>query len=303
MKRFFTQLGNVFLNAAKETTTTEVYALVGKSGTGKSFRARLIADTRNIEAIIDDGLLIYQGKIIAGKSAKQTKHYISAVKTAMFNEPEHRTEIVSALEAHQFDKILLLGTSDRMILRNCTTLNLPEPNKIIRIEDIASKREIDAAIHDRKVHGRHIIPLPVIEVKQAYPKLMAHAIKVLFDRALHKKSYDKTIVRPHFHRKGEITISEAALTQMILHCVREKAPTIVIRKIKIKLNDKGYIIKMRVSLSYGNEAANTCQELHDYVIRQIENFTGITISELDIHIESVDEGETIQHRASKVGAA
>lgn len=297
MKRFLSQIGNVFQNPPKKTAPAEIYALVGKSGTGKSFRARLIADARKIEAIIDDGLLIYQGKIIAGKSAKQTKHYISAVKTAMFNEAEHRAEVTSALESHQFDKILLLGTSDRMILRNCTTLNLPEPREIIRIEDVASKREIDAAIHDRKVHGRHIIPLPVIEVKQAYPKLMAHAIKVLFDRALHKKSYDKTIVRPHFHLKGEITISEAALTQMILHCVREKAPTIVIRKIKIKPDDKGYVIKMRVSLSYGNEAAHTCQELHDYVIRQIESFTGITIAELSIHIESVDEVETLQRRA------
>ena len=270
-----------------EPKVPEVFALVGKSGTGKSFRARLIADSRGIDAIIDDGLLIHEGKIVAGRSAKETEHYIAAVKTAMFNNPEHLSEVIAALKAAEFDKVLLLGTSDRMILRNCETLQLPSPQEIIKIEDVATREEIEAAIHDRKAHGKHIIPLPVIEVKQAYPKLVAHAIKVFFDRARQKKGYEKTIVRPRFHSKGTVTISEVALTQMILHCMREKAPRLEIRKIRIAQSDEGYRIKMRISLPFGTEAANTCQELHDYAIRQVEAYTGIQIRALDIHIEAV----------------
>lgn len=116
----------------------EVFALVGKAGSGKSFRARLVADTHNIPAIIDDGLLIHEGKIIAGCSAKEKEHFIAAVKTAMFNDSAHREAVVRALAEAQFPRVLLLGTSDRMILRNCLTLGLPEPANIIRIEEIAS---------------------------------------------------------------------------------------------------------------------------------------------------------------------
>ena len=47
----------------------KVFALVGKSGTGKSFRAKLIAEKYGIEVIIDDGLIIKDNSIIAGKSA------------------------------------------------------------------------------------------------------------------------------------------------------------------------------------------------------------------------------------------
>jgi adenylate kinase family enzyme len=36
----------------------KVYALVGDSGTGKSFRAKLLAQKYGIELILDDGLLI-----------------------------------------------------------------------------------------------------------------------------------------------------------------------------------------------------------------------------------------------------
>ena len=53
-----------------------VFALVGESGTGKSFRSKLLAEQYSIEAMIDDGLLIQDEKIIAGRSAKREKTYM-----------------------------------------------------------------------------------------------------------------------------------------------------------------------------------------------------------------------------------
>ena len=280
-----------FRPRVKGARQMEVFALIGKAGTGKSFRARLVADTHSIPAIIDDGLLIHEGKIIAGRSAKEKEHYIAAVKTAMFNDPEHRQELIQALSDARFSKVLLLGTSDRMILRNCLTLGLPEPQKIIRIEEIASKEKIAEAIRQRKTKGQHVIPLPVVEVKQAYPKLVAHAIKVWFDQMVHRNHYDKTVVRPGYQRKGEVTISESALVQMILHCIREKVPSLELQRVRIKHRVEGYDIKMVLSLAYGIQAAHSCQELHDYTIRKIEEFAGISICKLSLHIDAVRENE------------
>ena len=42
----------------------KVYAFVGPSGTGKSYRAQMVASEKNIEYIIDDGLLISNNKVI-----------------------------------------------------------------------------------------------------------------------------------------------------------------------------------------------------------------------------------------------
>ena len=58
----------------------KVFALVGRSGTGKSFRAKLVAQKYGMELIIDDGLLISDQKIIAGKSAKKETAYLSSNK-------------------------------------------------------------------------------------------------------------------------------------------------------------------------------------------------------------------------------
>ena len=57
-----------FVNSFKKV---QVYALVGESGTGKSFRSKLLAEEYGIHAIIDDGLLIQDDKIVAGRSAKR----------------------------------------------------------------------------------------------------------------------------------------------------------------------------------------------------------------------------------------
>ena len=49
----------------------QVYAFVGPSGTGKSYRAGLVASEHEINYIIDDGLFIKENEIIAGNSAKK----------------------------------------------------------------------------------------------------------------------------------------------------------------------------------------------------------------------------------------
>ena len=51
----------------------KVYSLTGVSGTGKSFQALNLCDELKINAIVDDGLFIYNEKVEAGHSAKREK--------------------------------------------------------------------------------------------------------------------------------------------------------------------------------------------------------------------------------------
>ena len=60
----------------------KVYAFVGPSGTGKSYRAQMVANEKGINYIIDDGLLISGNEVLAGISAKKaptkkTRKYIN----------------------------------------------------------------------------------------------------------------------------------------------------------------------------------------------------------------------------------
>ena len=75
----------------------KVYALVGKSGTGKSYQAGNVCRDRNIESIIDDGLYIYKTSSIFGVSAKMSPTIIGAIKTALFTEESHCAEVTRAI--------------------------------------------------------------------------------------------------------------------------------------------------------------------------------------------------------------
>ena len=167
------------LNFVKGIT---VYALVGGSGTGKSYRAKLIAQKHGLEAIIDDGLLIRDDKILAGHSAKKEKTYLGAVRVALFDEKKHRDEIAKTIQKLKIKKILILGTSEKMVNKIASRLQLPVPSKIIKIEEIATQEEINTAIRSRNVEGKHVIPVPSIEVKKTYPQIFSNTMHDFFSK-------------------------------------------------------------------------------------------------------------------------
>jgi adenylate kinase family enzyme len=157
----------------------KVFALIGNSGTGKSFRAKLIAQKYEIDYIIDDGLLIRDDRILAGHSAKKEKTFMAAIKVALFDEKAHRDEVAKKLQGEKTKRILILGTSEKMVNKIASRLQLPAPSKIIRIEDVSTQEEIEKAMHTRQIEGKHVIPVPSIEIKKSYPNIFFTAIKIL----------------------------------------------------------------------------------------------------------------------------
>jgi adenylate kinase family enzyme len=181
------------------------FALVGKSGTGKSFKARQVARRFRIDLIIDDGLLIKGQKIIAGKSAKREKGILSAIKTAVFANAEQIAEVRRALDQHTYRRVLVIGTSRKMIQRIASTLGLLPLHRIIRIEEVATREEIARALKIRADQGKHIIPVPGVEVKRNYPHIFFESVKILLKekRVLRKREaevVEKTVVRPEYSR-------------------------------------------------------------------------------------------------------
>lgn len=272
-----------------------VYALVGESGTGKSFRSKILAEQYGIHAIIDDGLLIIDEKIIAGHSAKREKTYMGAVRAALFDDKEQRDDVAKAFKKSHVKKILLLGTSEKMVSKIAMRLQLPQPQKIIHIEEIASKEDIEKAVKSRQVEGKHVIPVPSIEVQKTYPQIFSNSLHDFFSKknifnknnSNKGKMIEKSIVQPEFSKKGRIEISEAALTQMVMHCVQESAPDVKIKKISIKTNARGYRLVVTIDVPFGTQLTGKVHKLQQYIIDKIETFTGILIEEVSIVIDKI----------------
>ncbi len=272
----------------------KVYALVGESGTGKSFRSKLVAQKYGIEMIIDDGLLIHEDKILAGHSAKREQTFLAAVRVALFDDKSHRDDIARALQADPFKKILILGTSEKMVTKIATRLQLPHPQKIIRIEEIATQEEIDKAIRSRRVEGKHVIPVPSIEVQRNYPQIFYDRVRVFLKRKsnplpgmAHSKIYEKSVVRPEFSKTGRVTISEAALSQMVIHCVGEFDEQIRIKKLTIKTDSRGYKLVIVIDVPFGTQLTGKIHKMQGYIVENIERYTGILIEDVHIIIDKI----------------
>lgn len=196
-----------------------LYALVGPSGTGKSTSALLVAHEHNIPAIIDDGLLIYKGKRIAGSSAKFEKNYITAVKRATLHIPEHREEVLKAIKHHKIKKLLIIGTSKRMVDKIADTLKLGPISRYIDVSDIRTPSEIKMALYVRNTQGKHVIPVPYMQIEQNFFRKMIMKGKQLFS---HKREYigETTIVHPDF-TQGTIHISDKVFKAIVERTVNQ----------------------------------------------------------------------------------
>ena len=266
----------------------KVYAFVGPSGTGKSYRAQMVASEKEIHFIIDDGLLIKDNEIIAGTSAKKAPTKIETVKHALFYESEEKKPIEKAIKKYKPDKILILGTSDGMVQKIANNLGLPEVSNTIYINDVATEEEIQTARNMRVTEGKHVIPVPTFELKKDFSGYLLDPLQIFKSKGKGQKPYisEKTIIRP-FSYLGKFTISDTVFRQ-ITECIAEKMPEIhkVIRT-RASSTEAGPSIYMEVSVMYGCNIQNTLKEFKEKARREIENLTAMNVIELDVVAKSI----------------
>lgn len=191
----------------------EVFSLSGSSGTGKSTSALAFAHKHHIPAIIDDGLLIFNGEKLAGTSAKFEKNSLTAVKRATFFFEDHAQEVQKAIKNYYISRILIIGTSDRMVRLIANRLNIGDIDHYYHVEDIRTSSEIKIAQFIRKTEGKHIIPIPYKQVDQSFfKKLVQRGIEIFSPRK--ERIGETTIVHPDFHR-GSTHITKRAFKDIV----------------------------------------------------------------------------------------
>lgn len=287
------KLKSVYYHLVWTIKGVQIFALIGRSGTGKSFRAQLIAQKYGIDFIVDDGLLIKDQNILAGKSAKKEKYRFTATKTAIFTDPAHAKEVKSALQSENFKRILIIGISEKMVRRIVQRLDLPHPHKIINIDEVSTQKEIEIARQARTSEGKHIIPVPSVEVKRNYPHIFFESVKIWIRKRLGMKRGDhmieKTVVWPEFAGRGKVSIHERSLGQMVLHCVSEFDPTLRILKIIVKADRHRFGLEVILDVPYGTQIAGNIHTLRRYILENIERFTGLILEEVNITIGRVSK--------------
>ncbi len=270
----------------------EVIALVGPSGTGKSHRAALLAHQTGADIIIDDGLIIKNNQIVAGISAKKQPTRIGAIKTALFTEEKFREEARKTIKELAPDKVLILGTSEKMAAKIAQRLGLPGISRFISINEIASPKEIRKARIMRNQHSKHVIPAPTVEVKKTFPETIINPLQVFMRRKEHlghKSWLEQSIVRPTFTMYGKLTISQHALKTIATRAARKIPGVAGVKRVDIIRRDNEVEIKVEIEIlaGLGINLSNTSREVQHYVKQQVEYMTGLTVTSVNVTVTGI----------------
>lgn len=269
----------------------EVVAFVGPSGTGKSHRALGVAFDNQCDGIIDDGLLIKGSHILAGTSAKNEDNKIQAVKRAIFTDKEHTQNVRAALAQSGIRRLLIIATSDNMIGKIVQRLGLPDPVKTVYISDIATKAEIKRAKYSRLHDGKHIVPVPSVELKQHFTGYFADLPYNIFagDRQKNLES-GRSIVRPTFSFYGKLLIADKAVEDIIRLIADKDTDVDKLLSISVRRrsdNSRGIVIKLELSLYYGVQIFAATRKLQAKIKQRIEYMTAMKVNHVNVSVRTL----------------
>ena len=301
----------------------EVYTLTGPSGTGKSFRAMDICKEFNIDGVIDDGLFIYKGTVIAGESAKRAGTKVGAIKAAIFNDEEKAGKVAAAIKAKRPESILVLGTSDEMAdliierleinrfkkgrfkkiagpgkrvfgkdnskgdrLRSTKTKGAKGDVHRIYIEDITTEEERMEARKQRKNYGKHVIPAPAMELKRSFAGYFLDSLGLFKGRA--HATAERTVVRPTYSYYGDYILSDKVITD-ICEIAAEDEPAIKgVIMVNQEPSPEDYIINIALKISSRCSLWDDVMKYQKKVNDMVEEMTAFNVSEVNIEIRGVE---------------
>lgn len=267
----------------------EIIGFVGASGTGKSYRSVMLAQRVQADAMIDDGLLISKNKVIAGRSGKREATRLASVRCALFVDKTHCREVADAIKAHQLERILILGTSEAMVERIANQLELGKVASFIHIEEVATAEEIALANRMRTEEGKHVIPVPVFEIKKDFSGYFLHPwerLKNSFAKGTVDES-ERSIVRPSFSYMGEYTISDNVIRAIAGYEAMRSPETYKVNRVEVRPSAHGVHLDVAVTLVYGCDIIRVARKIQTAIQKGIEENTSVNARKIHIAIKKL----------------
>jgi len=265
----------------------KVYALVGKSGSGKSYQAMNICGELNIESIIDDGLLVYGNTVAGGISAKRQVTKIGAIRTALFTNNDHRLLVSEKIKELNIETILILGTSDGMVKRIADRLDLPAIEKTVYIEDITTEGERSIAHKQRHELGKHVIPVPTFQIKREFSGYFLDPLKIFRQWGNKEMFSEKSVVRPTYSYLGEYIISQKAISDIIQYIGMNTEGVHTIIRVDASTTHTGVEITVLAILNYGCKVIDSAKNLQSNISSGVETMTAFNIETVNVEVRGL----------------
>ncbi len=272
----------------------EIWTLTGPSGTGKSFRAMDITQNYGIDGVIDDGLFIYKGRVIAGESAKLAATKVGAIKAAIFNDSGKAEAMSRAIRMKAPESLLVLGTSDEMADLIIERLGLetgPGPVHRIYIEDITTEDERTEARAQRVNYGKHVIPAPALDLKRSFAGYFLDALGLFKGRLKHQD--EKTVVRPSFSYIGEYVLSEKVISDIVRIVAEDDRAVCDVILVTQDPSPGNYVVNVAVRIRSSCSLWDDLMKFQQKIKDAVERMTAFNVAEVNVEVRGIEYGGRI----------
>lgn len=249
----------------------------------------MVADRYKADAIIDDGLLIIDGRIVAGISAKRERTRMAAVKRAIFYDPDHARDVKTAIATHTLGTLLVLGTSRNMVKHILAALDLADLSvQWVHISDVASNEEIEIALRVRSNEGKHVIPAPTLEVRKTFSGYLVAPLSYMFHGRSRAMVVEKSIVRPTFSSFGRFYIADTVVSAIAAHVCRRVPGISRVLRVLVESGAEGVAITLDVTLGTTADWLRVLERVQQEVHQRIAFGTALNILRVDVHARKLE---------------
>ncbi len=269
----------------------KIYALTGESGSGKSYRAAWLAGTLGIKYIIDDGLLISEGGVVAGSSAKKEKTKMGSTKKAIFFNDADAAAMKKTIQKLDVPSVLIVGTSREMADRIAARLSLGAVERYIDISEIATADEIETAKRVRNTLGMHVIPVPTMAVKRDFQGYFMEKLEVLLAARNYKS--EKTVMRPSYSYLGEYRVDRNVIAD-ICRYEAERVRGVSVKDARAISTLVGISPRLNVTLNNIRNITKACADIQDRIAAALEEYLGIVTDKIIVTVSDVTKNEVIE---------
>jgi uncharacterized alkaline shock family protein YloU len=185
------------------------------------------------------------------------------------------------------DAILVLGTSERMVEKIAQSLRLGTINVKIYINDVATEFEIEQAVKTRTNQGKHVIPVPSLELKKDFSGFFLDPLQIFKRKAKgHFQSIgEKSVVRPPFSYIGKYTISDYAIYQVVNYIITGMDQMDKISRFRLNKSEDGFVLDMDIVMVYGYDLVPAIKEAQDMIKNELERFAALNINGMYINVK------------------
>ena len=199
---------------------------------------------------------------------------------------------------------MVIGTSDNMVKKITKALGIQEPDRYIRIEDVATPKEIEKAQYARLKEGKHIIPVPTMELKPHFKGYLIDPIKTIWRRRTLRKQdpdkigqigsegFERSVVRPAFSYYGRLTFDDDVIIKLIRNGLKKVPGVDASSDIAFKKSSKGQnglILDMSVVIDQGHPVKPLMQKVQKSVRNELEYITGMSVERMSIKVKNIVE--------------